>query len=323
VFRLLLSLQDRRRKDYQRLAGEFGVPRSTIMRRHERIKSNPAWTPADTHWGERWRIFDDQTEATMASFIRTNFTHNHRLFTSEDFQTLAFAHSRMVYRDVEVIPRFCCSRTFIHGFVVRIRFSVRREHFKRRAPISAEEVAQWTEQLRHLLATENNDLILNCDETAWRVYPGNILTGWDTGADDVCVHVDGHEKSSITVLATLSASHNKWPLFFVAKGKTGRVERSKVGDVGDNWRFRSESGWMSHQIFGDDLPHLRAQMPNGDRILLVCDVPASHRTQNVKELAAELNIELFYIPSGATDTLRPLDRKIFGAPKSEARRLFR
>jgi hypothetical protein len=77
--------------------------------------------------------------------------------------------------------------------------------------------------------------------------------------------------------------------FFVAKGKTRRVERSQVGDVGDNWRSHSESGWMNHQIVGDYLRHLRAQMPNRDRIFLVCDVHASHPTKDVKELAAELN----------------------------------
>jgi hypothetical protein len=80
---------------------------------------------------------------------------------------------------------------------------------------------------------------------------------------------------------------------------------------------------MNHQIFGDYLRHLRAQMPNGDHIFLVCDVHASHRIQDVKELAAELNIELLDIPPGATDTLQPLDRKVFGVLKSETRRLFR
>jgi hypothetical protein len=36
-----------------------------------------------------------------------------------------------------------------------------------------------------------------------------------------------------------------------------------------------------------------------------------------------LNVELYYIPAGATDQLQPLDRVIFGALRSPARRLFR
>jgi hypothetical protein len=49
----------------------------------------------------------------------------------------------------------------------------------------------------------------------------------------------------------------------------------------------------------------------------------SHRTNNVKQLAQFLDIELHYISGGATDKLQPLDRTIFGALKSRARRLFR
>jgi hypothetical protein len=36
-----------------------------------------------------------------------------------------------------------------------------------------------------------------------------------------------------------------------------------------------------------------------------------------------LNIEIHYVPAGATDLLQPLDRLVFGILKSPARRLFR
>jgi hypothetical protein len=80
---------------------------------------------------------------------------------------------------------------------------------------------------------------------------------------------------------------------------------------------------MNHLIFRDYLHHLRKQVPNGDRIFLISDGHASHRTEDVKKLATELNIQLLSIPPGATDKLQPLDRMVFGALKSEARRLFR
>ena len=155
------------------------------------------------------------------------------------------------------------------------------------------------------------------------MYPKNVLTWWDTGADDVSIHADGDEKAAITVLATISASHMKWPLFFVAKGKTERVEITQIGEVGLHWRSHSESGWMNHVIFSEYLQHVRVQIPSGDRIFLICDVHASHRTDDVKRLAGDLNIELLHVPPGATDRLQPLDRKVFGALKSESRRLFR
>jgi hypothetical protein len=327
VHALLLELRKRCSatgdKTFREISAIYNVPRTTIMRWYRRVTEDPEWTPAATHWGEHRRIFDDATEAAIAGYIRSNFTSRNRIFSCEDFHALAFRQYREVYWDAESAPRFCCSRTFIHGFMVRNRFSIRREHVKRRPPITEEEAQQWTQRLRHLLETENQDLILNCDETAWRVYPGNILTWWDTGADDVAIHVDGDEKSVITVLATISASHKKWPLFFVAKGKTERVERSQVGEIGIHWRSHSESGWMRQEIFAQYLHHLRQQVPDGEKIFLICDVHASHRTDAVKQLASGLNIDLLYIPPGATDRLQPLDRMVFGALKSEARRLFR
>jgi hypothetical protein len=57
--------------------------------------------------------------------------------------------------------------------------------------------------------------------------------------------------------------------------------------------------------------------------VLILDVHPSHRTEEVKREARSLNIQLIYVPPGATDDMQPLDRKVFGALKSEARRLFR
>jgi hypothetical protein len=155
------------------------------------------------------------------------------------------------------------------------------------------------------------------------VYPENIFTRWDTGATDVSIHAEGDKKSAITVMATISASHRKWPLFFVAKGKIERVERSRIGDAPGHWRTHSKSGWMRHQIFATYLQNLREQVPSGERIFLICDLHASHRTNEVKQLAAQLNTELLYIPPGSTDRLQALDRMVFGALKSASRRLFR
>ena len=46
-------------------------------------------------------------------------------------------------------------------------------------------------------------------------------------------------------------------------------------------------------------------------------------TADVESLAKSLHIRLWFIPSGCTDLLQPLDRKCFGALKSTARMLWR
>jgi hypothetical protein len=53
-----------------------------------------------------------------------------------------------------------------------------------------------------------------------------------------------------------------------------------------------------------------------------CDLHLSHRAASVKSLAEDLNIEIHYIFAGAVEVLRPLDRRIFGVLKSQARRRF-
>jgi hypothetical protein len=80
---------------------------------------------------------------------------------------------------------------------------------------------------------------------------------------------------------------------------------------------------MKGDIFCEYLRYVRDYEPTGRRIFLILDVHPSHRTDAVKATAAQLDIELIYIPPGATDDLQPLDRKVFGALKGEARRIFR
>jgi hypothetical protein len=126
----------------------------------------------------------------------------------------------------------------------------------------------------------------------------NILAWWDTGVDDVSVHVNGDEKSDFTVLATVSASQKKWSLFFVAKGKTERAEQSQIGNIANNWHAHSESGWMKGKIYGEYLKNLRNQVAAGECIFLICDVHMLHRTAPVRALATELSIALLYLPPG-------------------------
>ena len=68
--------------------------------------------------------------------------------------------------------------------------------------------------------------------------------------------------------------------------------------------------------------HLRETFAD-EPLELILDLHSSHRTSAVKTLAENLGIRLHYVPPGATDELQPLDRRVFGALKATARRLFR
>jgi hypothetical protein len=56
---------------------------------------------------------------------------------------------------------------------------------------------------------------------------------------------------------------------------------------------------------------------------VVLDTLSAHRTFITRADAEQWGIELIFIPPGCTDTLRPLDRRIFGILKAYARQLWR
>ena len=50
--------------------------------------------------------------------------------------------------------------------------------------------------------------------------------------------------------------------------------------------------------------------PRETEIHLMLDLHSSHRKENVKQLAEELHIRLYYIPAGMTDIMQPCDIRV-------------
>jgi hypothetical protein len=118
-------------------------------------------------------------------------------------------------------------------------------------------VYRWANWLSELITVHENDMILNCDEISWRLYPNSILTWWDTAGNDVSIHIHGDEKDCLTMFATISVSGIKYSLCFLAKGKTERVERTQIAD---HRRSHTESGWMTSDT-GCSTHPLASQFP--------------------------------------------------------------
>jgi hypothetical protein len=181
----------------------------------------------------------------------------------------------------------------------------------------------WLCELATKIVINDPSRILNVDETAWRLYPTHILTWAEKGAESVPLVVNGDVRQSITVLATITADYRKLPLMILASGKTERVERSQLGDIGANISGHSPSGWTTGDVFCQYLTWLRTvQYCDNEPLTLVLDLYKAHKTGEVLQLAHYLGIELKFIPAGMTDRLQPLDRYIFGALKACCRRLY-
>ena len=244
------------------------------------------------------------------------------LFTDHDFRTLIWNYYCLFYKESDEIKKFACSDGFISDFKRRHKFASRRQHFKRRPGTNPAEIESWKVHVSQLLKEKNNDFVLNCDETSWRLFPNGILTWADKGSDNVVCHVEGDEKGCLTVLATVSANGRELPLFFIAEGSTGRVEESQIGDVFYHWKTHTINGWMTVEAMCLYLMHIREECGDNE-VNLLLDLHTTHRTDAVLILAKELNIHLHFIPGGCTDLLQPCDRRVFGSLKSTARALWR
>ena len=138
------------------------------------------------------------------------------------------------------------------------------------------------------------------------------------------VHVDirASEKAGLTVVACVTASCLKLPLWLVAKGKTDACHE-QLGDPQGHLVTHSESGWSTVDTFSQFLMSVRERFPDDEPVYLLLDLYSVHRSEEIKQLAESLMIRLIFIPPGMTDQYQPLDRRVFGVLKQYMRLLWR
>lgn len=258
----------------------------------------------------------------MADFILENYIVPGKMFTNDDFKEMALQAFQEKYRDAEEMPVFTASNGFVQGFKQRNSFVTRRVHVKRRPPRRVELEEQFCERMSTLLSTVDGDRIINCDETFWRCYPADLRTWGTKGANDVRIYVNGAAKEGVTVLAAITATRCKLPLWIIAKGTTERCH-AQLGNTQGHNVTHSESGWSTVETFSEFLMSLRERYPDDEPIYLLLDCYSVHRCDEVRQLAESLFIELIFIPPGLTDEFQPLDRAVFGVMKQHFRRLWR
>jgi transposase len=265
-------------------------------------------------------VFTDDEEAEMAAEILRTYIIPGKIFIGATFRAFAMAAYAASGRDP---GPFKCSRHFIDNFKRRHRFSSRRFHIRRRRhDVGRTDIAEWIHEMTVLLLEYPHERIVNCDETMWTVLPNGLITWAPVGEDGISVQLNLTEKEAITALASVTAAHDKLPLFLIAKGKTDRVESTQLGGPQDCVTAHSPSGWTTLATFHSYLGWLRDFYQDGAPIHLILDCYSVHRSGETRRFAAELGIILHFIPPGWTDELQPLDRYIFGALKSICRRLF-
>ena len=142
------------------------------------------------------------------------------------------------------------------------------------------------------------------------------------GLEQVEVELDAKEKEGLTVLAFVTASCLKLPLWLIAKGKTDACHE-QLGDPQGHLVAHSESGWTTVGTFSQFLMSLKERFADDEPIYLLLDLYSVHRSDEIRELAENLGIHLVFIPPGMTDHYQPLDGRVFGVLKQYIRLLRR
>lgn len=329
---ILNALRKTKRGDIAEFSRQTGIPFSTLSRWQKELIRNASFNPLDKKYGLSLRIFTDLEEDAIADYITQNYILKGLYFTDDDFIEVAMAAYREKYIPIlnsedpnirKTFKEFHCSRGFINDFKYHHGFSSKVFHLKRRRDMDNPYETKFLEDMKNLFETVDHELILNCDETGWKLFPSHVLTWAETGVDNVGRSSLINDKTQVTVLATVSAVGTKLPLLFIAQGKTSASEASQLGDVGYHWTAHSETGWMTDSVFKFYLMKLREHIGHDETIHLVIDLYPAHMTEEVNVLAANLKFILHIIPAGMTDKYQPLDRRIFGPLKAKARKFFR
>jgi hypothetical protein len=121
-------------------------------------------------------------------------------------------------------------------------------HFTGRSPPNPEPEKMFLDEITQIVNSEDQDLVLNCDETSWKLYPNEILSWADTGSQNVAISITENERDALTVIATVRLAGQKLPLSILAKVETSHSAATQLDDLGENTSDHFSSEWMTQQI---------------------------------------------------------------------------
>lgn len=151
------------------------------------------------------------------------------------------------------------------------------------------------------------DCVLNFDETPAAVIE-KPRTCWGDGSKNrMKILSDANPKTSITILPTVTASGDRLPLGWIAKGKTVDCLRKILNIPKEMYSYFSPSGWINDEIFVNYINDVIRPYLNGRKGALLLDSYGAHWTEKVLETANKIGLEFILVPKGLTSLCQPLD----------------
>lgn len=162
----------------------------------------------------------------------------------------------------------------------------------------------------------NANRIYNVDESGLSTVqrPQKILA--TAGRKQVDAITSAERGSNVTVVCSMNAAGSYVPPFMILPRKNMKnelVDEAPTGTV----RVAQESGWKTTEIFVKLLLHFQSlvKASHNDKVLLIVDVHASHKSFEALNFAKENGIEIVCLPPHCTYRMQPLDVCFYGPLK--------
>ena len=252
---------------YREIAHQSNIPPMTIYGWHKKFKEDQTWRPSHENMSQKRRIFHDEEEAQITCFLEDEYIAKNRLLTYEIVQRVIMNH---IIDDMEPHSDgimtahsshlgFKCSRQFIRNFLKRNGLSNRVYVAERRPEVDPKEVEVFHRLLKEAFDDPNEKVILNADESNWRVLMPPKRSIVKRGQDSVHVNINGDKRSGFTILATISSEGKKYPLGLFASGTTPLCHRQLESHPKYTYKvFHSMKGWITEQTFIEYLEWIRS-----------------------------------------------------------------
>lgn len=275
------------------------------------------------------RAFSHDEEHELAQHIISVYCEQHIQITLSDVALLAMEKYQQLHpHATRKHPHsFHASIGWCYKFVKRHRIVRRRCGLHRIPATPADEAkeAKFIDDCKAALTRYGAENVLNLDETFWRIVNMIFYCYTKKGDPSPYINYHGDDKDGCTIVMIVSADGDILPTTVVVEGKTDRslkkLELHRFG--GQLVGKTAPTSWNTSEIMVKIIkeiikPYLLRgvnQYPGA----MILDTVGIHTTDDIAIAAAEINLELIWVPEGLSGTRQPLDVGVFGPMKSQIR----
>lgn len=298
-----------------------GIPTTTVQYWQNKTKKDPTFLP-NRHRSKNLAL-PPYLEEAIYQRLNDEYISQRKYCPLSVLQKIALTQPNL--------PRsFKASDHWQRKFLKRHHLSIRKYHSKRRTDAKDEIVADYVYHYELAREQFEEDFIVNIDETSWRLLNNRLVTIAKTGADEVTCEFNAGCKDCLTVIAGITRSGKRLPVWVICEGKTERCEEKfrnspalrKYLQSKELFITRSQNGWTDTTVAKEYLKWLKEEVYEGAPIFVIWDAYRAHKTPAIRCYMENREIGHIIVPEGQTGQWQPLDFRIFGDLKARAKAMF-